>query len=155
MIFENWPDSKITAGKHLARFPRLRRLRSRGFCALIVFLTALVFASLPAQADHEQRIRFKPPATEVKVSGLLTPKKDEARFVVHALAGRRLIVEVTGPGPLSGEVVSPSGKKEGAPGAGVFFDQKLTETGDYRIRVSEGNRAEKQNVRFVLKTQLR
>ena len=116
---------------------------------------ALVCMSSSVFAQNEQRVRFKPGTTQIRLNGRLSPQKDEARYIVQAQAGRRLIVELTGPGPLSGEVVSPSGRREGQPGGGVFFDEKLSESGGYLIRISEGNRGEKRNVRFVLKIQLR
>ena len=117
-----------------------------------VLLLVIAFAcSSPASAEKDQRIQLKPNSTEARITGRLTAKNDEARYVLHANGGQRLTAELTGAGPLSGEVVSPSGKQEGQPGEGVFFDEQLTETGDYRIRISEGGRGEKRNVRFVLR----
>src|SRR5262245_26000617 len=123
--------------------------------SVLLAVIALTGSSPVSSAEKEQRIRLKPGSTQARLSGRLTPKNDEARYVLHADGGQRLTVELTGPGPLSGEVVSPSGKQEGQPGGGVFFDQQLTETGDYRIRISEGSRGEKRNVRFVLRIRVR
>jgi len=122
-----------------------------------ILLSVIAFAcsSPVSSAEEEQRIRLKPGSTEARISGRLTPKNDEARYVLQASSGQRLTVELTGAGPLSGEVMSPSGKKEGQPGGGVFFDEQLTESGDYRIRISEGSRGEKRNVRFVLRIRVR
>jgi hypothetical protein len=117
--------------------------------------SAFLFPSVASAAGREERVRLKRGATEVRVSGRLTPARDEARFVIRARAGQTLSVELSGLGPLSGEVVSPSGKSEGQPGGGVFFNERLNESGDYRIHISEGNRGEKRNVQFVLKIQLR
>jgi len=119
------------------------------------FAGVFLFTSVASTEVREKRINLKRGITDARVSGRLTPAKDEARYVIRAMAGQMLSVELSGPGPLSGEVVSPSGKSEGQPGGGVFFNEKLSETGDYRIRISEGNRGEKRNVQFVLKIQLR
>jgi hypothetical protein len=117
--------------------------------------SAFLFTSVASAAGRDERIRLKRGATEVRVSGRLTPAKSEARFVIRARAGQTLSVELAGPGPFSGEVISPSGKSEGQPGGGVYFNERLTESGDYRIHISEGNRGEKRSVQFVLKIQLR
>ena len=101
-------------------------------------------------AEREQRIHLKPGGREVRIAGRLTATADQAHYIVRANKDQRLTVRLMGPGPLTGTVTSPSGKEEGQPGGGVFFDQKLIETGDYRIRISEGNRGEKRNVRFEL-----
>ena len=123
--------------------------------AAMFLASAFLFISAASAAGRVERIRLKRGATEVRVSGRLTPAKSEARFVIRARAGQTLSIELSGPGPFSGEVISPSGKSEGQPGGGVYFNERLTESGDYRIHISEGNRGEKRNVQFVLKIQLR
>jgi hypothetical protein len=157
MTCEDCGESERTErAEHFVRHHRFLRDVYRWFDMFIVLLAAFSFVSFPIfAASQEQRIRLKPGENEASVRGLLSPKKDEARYVIHAVAGQRLTVELTGPGPLSGEIVLPSGRSEGSPGAGAFFDQKLTESGDYRIRVSEGTRAEKRKSQFILKIRLR
>jgi hypothetical protein len=130
-------------------------VKGYGRLAAMFLASAFLFTSVASAAGREERIRLKRGATEVRVSGRLTPAKDRARFVIRARAGQTLSVELSGPGPLSGDVISPSGKSEGQPGGGVVFNERLTESGDYRIHISEGNRGEKRNVQFVLKIQLR
>jgi len=105
-------------------------------------------------AEREQRIDLKPGSRGVRIAGRLTAKADQAHYILRANKDQRLTVTLIGPGPLSGTVTSPSGKEEGQPGGGIFFDSKLIETGDYRIRISEGNRGEKRNVRFELQIRL-
>jgi hypothetical protein len=123
--------------------------------SVLILVIAITCSSQVSSAEKEQRIRLKPGWTEARVSARLTAKNNEARYILHANSGQRLTAELTGVGPLSGEVVSPSGKQEGQPGGGVFFDEQLTESGDYRIRISEGSRGEKRNVRFVLRISIR
>jgi hypothetical protein len=91
---------------------------------------------------------------EVRITGRLTAKNDQVHYVLRGTKGQRLTLTLMGPGPLSGTVTSPSGKEEGQPGGGVFFDQQLIETGDYRIHISEGSRGEKRTVRFVLRIRI-
>jgi hypothetical protein len=123
---------------------------------VVVFLVLAVSCTLSLHsAVKEQRIRIKARATEARINGQLTVQNDEARYVLRANSGQRLTAELIGPGPFSATIESPSGKQEGQPGGGVFFDQQLTETGDYHIRISQGSRGEKRNVRFVLKIHLR
>ena len=121
---------------------------------LIVLLAILTCIATLWPAEHEQRIDLKPGGRELRIAGRLSAKADQAHYILRASKDQRLTVTLIGPGPLSGTVTSPSGKEEGQPGGGVFFDQKLIETGDYRIRISEGNRGEKQNVRFELRIRL-
>jgi hypothetical protein len=129
----------------------------KGYTRLAAMFLACAFllTSAASAAGRDQRIRLKRGATEVRVSGRLTPAKSEARFVIRARAGQTLSIELSGPGPFSGAVISPSGKSEGQPGGGVYFNERLTESGDYRIHISEGNRGERRKVEFVLKIQLR
>jgi hypothetical protein len=121
----------------------------------LVTLLTIVFASVHCWgAEREQRIQLKAGRDEVRINGRLTTKSDHVDYVLRGNKGQRLTLTLMGPGPLSGTVTSPSGKEEGQPGGGVFFDQELTETGDYRIHISEGSRGEKRNVRFVLRIRL-
>jgi len=121
---------------------------------LIALLAILACTATLWPAEREQRIHLKPGGREVRIAGRLTAKADQANYILRADKDQRLTVRLMGPGPLSGTVTAPSGKEEGQPGGGVFFDQKLIETGDYRIRISEGNRGEKRNVRFELRIRL-
>ena len=79
-----------------------------------IALLALLLCSVTVwPANKEQRIRLKSHATEARVSARLTPKNDEAIYVIRADAGRHLTLTLSGAGPLSGVVTSPSGKKIG------------------------------------------
>jgi hypothetical protein len=117
----------------------------------LITLLTIVGASVNCwPAEREQRIQLKSGRGEVRITGRLTAKNDQVHYILRANKGQRLTLTLMGPGPLSATVTSPSGKEEGQPGGGVFFDQELIETGDYRIHISEGNRGEKRDVRFVL-----
>src|SRR5215471_20578165 len=121
---------------------------------LIALLAILTCIATLWPAEREQRIHLKPGGREVRIAGRLTAKADQANYILRADKDQRLTVRLMGPGPLSGTVTAPSGKEEGQPGGGVFFDSQLIETGGYRIRISEGNRGEKRNVRFELRIRL-
>jgi hypothetical protein len=98
-----------------------------------------------------QRIRFEPGAICARVRGQLAAKQNDVFYVIKAQSGQHLIVNLA-PGPRGlefanvGIVISPSGEEDGTKG-GIVFDDKLTEDGDYRIRVArnlmatEGGRA--------------
>lgn len=90
-----------------------------------------------------RRIHFGVGKTVAEVKGRFTAKVTDQNFVLRALSGQHMKVEIK---PISanlitaGEVTSPSGHSDGAPG-GVVFDSDLSETGDYRIRVFERQQA--------------
>lgn len=66
---------------------------------------------------------------------------DKARFTFHAHAGQHVKVKITGQGPTRGIVTSPGGQQDGSPG-GVVFDSAVTQTGRYRLIVTEDSMAQ-------------
>ncbi len=86
------------------------------------------------------RIKFKPHAFTAQVHTSLTVT-GERWFVVHAKANQTMIVIIEGAGPTRGSVYDPHGAQNGQPG-GRVFDQVLTLTGDYKIRVTEDTMAQ-------------
>jgi hypothetical protein len=88
------------------------------------------------------------------VRGSLRSINDKALFILRARSGQRMRVNISGAGATRGIVIFPSGKQDGAPG-GVIFDDVLTETGDYRIRVTESSMAEEWRGSFVLEVEIR
>jgi len=119
---------------------------------------ALLFAVLLAGTTcvgAAKRIHFQGGRTSAEITGRFTAKVTEVWFVVHALNGQHLRVEIKPLTPnliTAGMVTAPSGRSDGAPG-GVIFDSDLTETGDYRIRVFE----REQNIpgRFTVRVDLK
>src|SRR5881398_514007 len=101
----------------------------------------IVVASLTASAQSErapQRIVFARGATVARATGYLRGRRDSAWFVLRLGAGQHMRVEIDARGGTHGTVISPSGKQETQPGA-IVFDDDLSETGDYKIGVSESN----------------
>jgi hypothetical protein len=107
--------------------------------ALAVGLLLLMPAPTPAQrraSSRTTRVKFMPGAISAQVRGQLV-KNAETFFVVKAQAGQHMLVNII---PLTrglmtgGIVSSPSGEEDGQHG-GLIFNNDLTETGDYKIRV--------------------
>jgi hypothetical protein len=114
--------------------------RARAVLAALALCAGLL-AQAPDAAGKAAgvRIRFTRGAISAQVRGQLTRNKGaDALYVVGAKAGDHMIVNII---PLTdglataGEVTSPSGRAEGQHG-GVIFNADLTETGDYRVRVT-------------------
>lgn len=116
-------------------------------CSLAAALVILFSNSL---VSAQTRIYFAPGATRATARGYLRGINDAAVFVLRAKAGQHMRIEINGRGATRGMVIFPSGKEDGAPG-GVVFDDKIDETGDYRIRVTESSMANAWRGSFTLK----
>ncbi len=108
-----------------------------------LFMSASLLLFMPARTPAQRRassrttrVKFMPGAISAQVRGQLV-KNAETFFVVKAQAGQHMLVNII---PLTrglmtgGIVFSPSGQEDGQHG-GLIFDDDLTETGDYKIRV--------------------
>ena len=113
----------------------LRRLLSFSTVTLTIFI-----ALSTVTAQTPTRITFARGATRATARGYLRGVRDEVFFVLRAQANQHMRVEVKGRGVTRGVVIFPSGKQDGGPG-GVVFDDKIDESGDYRIRVTESSMA--------------
>ena len=69
-------------------------------------------------------------------------------------SGQHMKVEIQGDGPTSGTVKFPSGEGEGQPG-GIIFDDRLKESGDYRICVGESKMTDPWKGKFVLSVEIK
>lgn len=124
--------------------------------ALCVFSAPVAVPSKGAagKAAHAvRRIRFIGGALSAQTPGVLRGRGAEAFFVVKAAAGQHMLVNLisrTAGFGTAGTVKSPSGKQDGGPG-GVIFNARLSETGDYTIRVAPDQMASTQyQGRFIL-----
>jgi hypothetical protein len=106
------------------------------FAAAVISLTSFALA-----AQAPTRITFARGATRATARGYLRGIRDEATFVLRAGAGQHMRVNIQGRGATRGIVIFPSGKQDGQPG-GVVFDDRIDETGDYKIRVTESSMAD-------------
>jgi hypothetical protein len=104
----------------------------------IFFLSSGTISSQTARSP--QRISFTRNAISSQIHGRLLPKQEGAYYVVKARAGQRMVVHaasLTKPGDLVTLVfvTSPSGQSDGEK-TDLSFNQSLTESGDYTIRVA-------------------
>ena len=119
---------------------------------LFASLLLIVAASLTASAQTERaprRIMFARGATVARASGYLRGNRDSAWFVLRAGAGQHMRVSINARDATHGTVISPTGKQETQPG-GVVFDDDLSETGDYKIGVSESPMANSWRGNFTV-----
>lgn len=117
-----------------------------------ICMLGLVLIALEASASV-QRIRFKRGATSANVTGYLSGSR-QICYVLNARSGQHMKLQAEGKGATVGEVTMPSGNKDGQPG-GVFFDNDLTESGDYRVCISASNMGERWKGAFTLTVEIR
>jgi hypothetical protein len=130
---------------------RLLQLRSSfsAFGAILSLVFLLSFCPVEA-ASEDYPIIFKAGHCTAYAEGQFSKRVHEVYFSFYARAGQHVLVKIT---PLTrdlitaGVVIYPSGKQDGGPG-GLVFDSDLTETGKYRIRVTQ--RQVETNARFRL-----
>jgi len=102
-----------------------------------------------ASADTAQEIKLPAPGQKISVAGKLRGMDDHKEFSFHGDSGTKVKIEVTGDGPVRGEVTFPSGDQEGGPG-GDILDQALPETGQYQLKISESKMGEEWNGAFTI-----
>ena len=127
-------------------------------CAFIFacLLASSAITATGASAASERRVRFGRGQTKARVSGRLSGMNDSVVFVARARKGQRMRVTVVrSSGPVRSFVISPSGESEGQPGTGTIFDEELTETGPYRIRVNESQMGEAWRGSFLLEIEIK
>jgi hypothetical protein len=90
-----------------------------------------------------QRIQFAPGAIAGTVNGSLNASCNPANYVLRALAGQRMTINLQGQGPLAGVVRFPDGTSYNfaiaASPTGISFNSGLPSTGDYAISISTQN----------------
>src|SRR5262249_48375933 len=123
----------MNSGLHANR----RRLSPYIACCEVLFLLLPGTLCVAQASDHP--IVFKAHQTKAYTSGQFSKTVHEVCFLFIARAGQHLLVRIR---PLSPELITaavviyPSGKQDGGPG-GTVFDSELSETGKYRLRVSQ------------------
>lgn len=109
--------------------------------------------------ETARRIKFEPGATKAQVQSSLTNKQPNIYYVVKARAGQHMTVSAVPQTPPKGlatlvTVTSPSGKSSADKSA--KFDAKLTESGDYVVRVFRNLMASSRDTGpFVLEVVIR
>ena len=115
---------------------------------LFLFVSSQTLAG--EQNDHP--IVFKPGQTRAQASGRFSKTVREVYFSFHANAGQHLLVRITPKAPqliTAGTVIYPSGKQDGGPG-GIVFDSDLTESGEYRLRVTPRQSQAEGTAKFLV-----
>ncbi len=102
-----------------------------------------------ASAETSRKIKLPAPGQRVRIEGKLLRMQDHKEFTFRGNSGTKVKIELTGAGPLRGEVTFPSGSHEGGPG-GTILDQALPETGQYQMRISESTMGEAWEGTFTI-----
>jgi len=103
-----------------------------------------------AQGESARKIKLPAPGKSLSIDGMLHGMEDHEEFVFQGTSGTKVKIELSGAGPLRGEIRFPSGKHEGSPGGNVL-DQVLVESGRYRLKVSESSMGESWEGAFNIK----
>jgi hypothetical protein len=122
------------------------------FASALIIVTASVCAAGQTKRAP-RRIVFARGTTVARASGYMRHMHDELWFVLRAVAGQHMRVEINGAGPTRGVVVFPSGKEDGGPG-GIIFNDLIDETGDYKIRVTESSMANAWRGHFTVSVEI-
>ena len=117
---------------------RNRMVEKIGWGGVLAALSLFAFVSAGRAATP---ITFQHGQTQAHAYGHLQGIHSVAHFYFRARAGQHVKVEITGRGPTRGVVTTPGGQQDGSPG-GVVFDDTVTQTGRYRLRVTEDTMAE-------------
>jgi hypothetical protein len=120
------------------------------FSALAAILGCILFFCFDPNdaASNDHPIHFKPGQSTAYGEGQFSKRVHEVYFSFYAHDGQHLVIKIKPLTPdliTAGVVIYPSGKQDGGPG-GTVFDSDLTETGNYRIRVTQ--RQPETNGRF-------
>ena len=115
-----------------------RKAAAFGWASLLTALSSLAAIGTASAATP---ITFRHGHTHGHAYGRLLGIHNRARFTFHAHTGQHVKVKITGQGPTRGTVTSPGGQQDGSPG-GVVFDDTVTQTGRYRLLVTEDTMAE-------------
>ncbi|MBA3767331.1 MAG: hypothetical protein H0W99_10150 [Acidobacteria bacterium] len=128
----------ITKSKPVSR--RARKCFSQ--LAVLVAVLILSLSQVVVGADQPvRRIRFKQGTTSARVKGRLRGGSDKAIFVIRVRPGQRLEAEVQSKNYAHVTLVSPSGQPGDEDMQGTHTGVASTEAGDYRIIVTESQKA--------------
>jgi hypothetical protein len=115
-------------------------LRPRsGFMALACILVFVFSSYLVGAERNDHPIIFNAGQMRAYAEGQFSRKVHEVYFSFQARVGQHLLVKIIPLTPdlmTAGVVIYPSGKQDGGPG-GTILDSELTESGKYRIRVTQ------------------
>lgn len=122
----------------------------------VMALTVIFTVDSPAQAAS--RVRFAGGAVSAVAAGSLNGYKDKRTFVIKVRAGQTLTTEQVGGRPITVEIIKPDGEPfEGDMDLSCHNRHEVTptEAGDYRLVVTECQKADRWRGRFRLKVTVR
>jgi len=122
----------------------------------VMALTVILTVDSPAQAAS--RVRFARGAVSAVAAGSLNGYRDKRIFVIKVRAGQTLTTEQVGGRPITVEVIKPDGQPfEGDMDLSCHNRHEVTptEAGDYRLVVTECQKADRWRGRFRLKVTVR
>jgi len=119
----------------------MKRFRVSGRSLAGILISAYAMLLPMAHARTLRKIELPLPGNSVRIVSKLRSMEDHREFIFHGESGKKVKIELTGAGPLRGLLTFPSGSHEGGPG-GIILDRRLTENGEYRLRVSESTMGE-------------
>jgi hypothetical protein len=110
--------------------------------------TTVLYQSSSYCGASAQRIQFAPGSYSGTVSGQISTGCPVATYVLRALGGQRMIINLIGQAPItfSGTITYPNGASYAisptTSGAGSSFDSGLPVTGDYIIRLQQSGQGQ-------------
>jgi hypothetical protein len=121
----------------------------RASARLLPIIVAAAFGCLVlvAQDEAARRISLPNPGKSVRIEDRLHRIGETKEFVFRGVIGTKVKIELSGAGPLRGEITFPSGRHTGSPG-GIVFDDDLPESGRYRLKLSESSMGESWDGKF-------
>lgn len=128
---------------------RARKSRSQ-LAALVAVLLLCVSQVTAITVQPVRRIRFKPGTTSARLKGKLSGMSDKAIFVIRVRAGQHLAAEVQSKNYAHVSMTSPSGQEGDQDMQGTHTGFDSTEAGDYRIIVTESQKADPWKGTFYL-----
>ena len=117
----------------------MRRVDKAALLVTILFMALVNRDAVAQQSGSVKQISFEKGAICTRVRGQLAAGQDAVSYSLQAREGQHMIVNLApwGTGTEfanSGTVTFPSGKQDGGKG-GIIYDARLTESGEYKIRV--------------------
>ncbi|HXZ42854.1 MAG TPA: hypothetical protein VEG68_19100 [Terriglobales bacterium] len=119
-------------------------------CRLLIIIVAVGLLLPVARGETARKIRLPASGKSLRIAGQVHGWGEKREFAFQGVTGMKLKIQLSGAGPLRGEITFPSGKHTGSPGRTVL-DQVLEESGRYRLEVVESPMGESWDGAFNIK----
>jgi hypothetical protein len=114
---------------------------------ILILAIAAALVQVSARGETGRRIKLPAAGKSARIAGEIHGVEEKREFTFNALKGTKLKIELSGDGPLRGQVTFPSGNYTGSPG-GIILDEVLQESGRYQLEVRESPMGEAWNGAF-------